>query len=126
MGSSDITSRLVAQTTEDTGLVPAGVIAARPGPDGALPDAVRPDEEVGPLVDPVQAVTTIVPAATAAMTAVRLCLRIICTPGPSQSFLELVSLQALGPTIRVPRPVISASPRPRRNCALDLLRGSGP
>src|SRR5215472_6791276 len=30
MGSSDITSRLVAQTTEDTGLVPAGVMAVRP------------------------------------------------------------------------------------------------
>src|SRR5262249_41332745 len=30
MGSSDITSRLVAQTTEDSGLVPAGVMAVRP------------------------------------------------------------------------------------------------
>ena len=32
MGSSEITSRLVAQTAEDTGLVPAGVTAARLAP----------------------------------------------------------------------------------------------
>jgi hypothetical protein len=30
MGSSEITSRLVAHTTDDTGLAPAGVIATNP------------------------------------------------------------------------------------------------
>ena len=47
MGASDITSRLMAQTTEDTGLVPVGVTAVRPAPGGALPDGVPPGEEVG-------------------------------------------------------------------------------
>ena len=97
MGSSEITSRLVAQTTEDTGLVPAGVTGARPGPDGTLPDGVRPGEEVGPLVDPVQAATTIVAAAMAVITPARLRLRFICTPRPSRNFRELLSLQATSP-----------------------------
>ena len=90
----------MAQTTEDTGLVPAGVIAARPAPGGTLPDGVRPGGEVGPLVDSVQAATTIVPAATAAMTAARLCLRFICTSRPPRSFRELVSPQATSPDLR--------------------------
>src|SRR5215471_17947494 len=36
-GSSDITSRLVAQTTEGTGLTPAGVVATRPLTGEILP-----------------------------------------------------------------------------------------
>ena len=53
MGSSDITSRLVAQTTEGTGLVPGGVIVTRPLVGEILPDddvldvpADRPQAEV--------------------------------------------------------------------------------
>jgi hypothetical protein len=61
---------LVAHTTEDTGLVPAGVAAARP-----VADETWPDDEA----DPVQAATAIVPAAMTAMTAARLCLRFIST-----------------------------------------------
>ena len=90
MGSSDVTSRLVAQTTEETGLVPAGVTAARPAADEAGPDEAGPDDEAGPLADPVHAATTSVPAAMAAMTVARLCLRFISTPGPPQSFGKLV------------------------------------
>ena len=117
----------MAQTTEDTGLVPAGVTAARPAPGEALPDEVRPGEEVGPLVDPVQAVTTIVPAATAAMTAARLCLRFICTPGPPLSFRELVSLQATSPDLpyESARPVVSASPAPDAITRLTCCEASG-
>lgn len=84
MGSSDITSWLVAQTTEDTGLVPAGVTAARP-----VADEAGPDGEADPPADPVHAAPTIVPAAGAAMTAARLCLRFIPTPGLRQSFGKL-------------------------------------
>src|SRR5262249_27027422 len=47
MGSSEITSRLVAQTTDDTGLLPAWVLATRPctgetwpAPGGGRPHAV--------------------------------------------------------------------------------------
>ena len=90
MGSSDITSRLVAQITEETGLVPAGVTAARPVADEVEPDEAGPDDEADPPADPVHAATTIVPAAMAAMTAARLCLRFISTPGPPQSFGKLV------------------------------------
>ena len=74
MGSSDITSRLMAHTTEDTGLVPAGVTAARPVADGAAPDEAAPDEEAGSLADAVQAATVIVNAAIIVVTATRLCL----------------------------------------------------
>src|SRR5215467_12085961 len=42
MGSSEITSRLVAQTTEDTGLTPGGVIAARPLTGETASGAGRP------------------------------------------------------------------------------------
>ena len=102
----------MAQTTVGTGLVPAGVTTARPSPGGALPDGVRPGEEVGPPVDPVQAVTTIVPAAAAAMTAARLCLRFICTPGPPLSFRELVSLQATSPDLPYESGAPSSQPAP--------------
>jgi hypothetical protein len=69
MGSSEITSRLVAQTTEDTGLVPAGVTAARPGPGDALPGG-----EADPPEEPEQATTAIAHAVTMAATAAQLCL----------------------------------------------------
>ena len=89
MGSSDITSRLVAQTTEDTGLVPAGVTAARLAPGETLPG-----EEAGSLADPVQPETTIVHAAITAMTAARLRLASMRIPGPPRCFAELLSLLA--------------------------------
>ena len=69
MGSSEITSRLVAQTTEDTGLVPAGVTAARPGPGEAPPGG-----EADPLAEPEQAATAIMPAVSMAATTAQPCL----------------------------------------------------
>ncbi|HUB21410.1 MAG TPA: hypothetical protein VMA97_03280 [Streptosporangiaceae bacterium] len=59
----------MAQTTEDTGLVPAGVTAARPGPGEAGPGG-----EADPFDEPEQAATAIVPAVTMAATAARVCL----------------------------------------------------
>src|SRR5580700_143860 len=123
MGSSDITSRLVAHTTEDTGLAPAGVTAARPGADETWPG-----DEADPLPDPEHAATAIVPAATTAMTAARLCLRFISTPRLPRSFGELASRPAShlpGPTIRSLRPVISARPRPAAIACLTCLEPSG-
>jgi hypothetical protein len=72
-----MTSRLVAQTTEDTGLVPAGVTAARPGPGEALPGG-----EADPLEEPEHAATAIAHAATIAVIAARLYLCTISTPRP--------------------------------------------
>ena len=97
MGSSDITSRLVAQTTEDTGLVPAGVTVARLAPGEALPG-----EEAGPLADPVQPAITIVQTAITAMTAARLRLASTRMPGPPRCLAELLSLLAPMPDATLP------------------------
>jgi len=71
MGSSDITSRLVAQATEDTGLVPPGVTATKPLTGEALPGtgAARP-----------HAAATTAHAAATAMVKHWFDLRLICPP----------------------------------------------
>ena len=69
MGSSEVTSRLRAQTTEDTGFVPTGVTVAR-----SVAGEPWPDGETDPLPDPLHAATAIVHAAMTAMTAARACL----------------------------------------------------
>ena len=93
-------------------MVPAGVTAARPAPGETLPDEVPPGEEVGPLVDPVQAATTSVPAAMAIMAAARLCLRFILYPKAIAGFRELVSLQATSPDPRYEPRAPSSQPAP--------------
>src|SRR5579871_5089990 len=112
MGSSDVTSRLVAQTTEDTGLVPAGVTAARPGPGEGLPGGAA-----DPLEEPEQATTAIVPTVTMAAAAARLCLRSISPQGPRAASAPI--------GIAAGRPPSSRHARPGRNYLLDLLRSCG-
>jgi hypothetical protein len=62
MGSRDITSLVVAQTTDDTGLVPGGVIAMRPWAGETLPG-----EGPAPLADRPQAETASADAVATAM-----------------------------------------------------------
>jgi hypothetical protein len=96
-GSSDMTSRLVAQTTELTGLTPAGVIATRP-----LTGDISPADEPALLADRPQADATSADATATAMTARHFPL--LPMSPPQMPLRPGRQVGCINPKVRKPRP----------------------